>query len=352
MASIPFSVQGFPYSKPEYFYCTDENRVHISYNQDYEIILDIQDHIDILNCGKKFVLHNDCNYPYYIANNKKMTIIDFIYKFDRYSSNYKFINDYEYDLCRSNVTILHNHNDIIKQKYKIIEYIQGHYNNYGVDAFVLKNPLWLIHENGKEVLLMYCETDTIIKLCKQSYQKILDFEKVNKEKITWFKTVNGYIAGKIQKKQLFIHQIITGCYGNGKGTSNVSVDHIDRDPLNNTMENLRIATREEQEQNTKGIAPNTKRARQTKARPLPEGITQEMLKKYVVYYYNVVDKSKSKAREYFTIERHPKLQKRWETSKSNKIPILEKLHQANKKLEELDNETYDINQIQKVGVDI
>ena len=58
MADIPFSIHGFPYSKPEYLYCADENRVYISYNEDYEIILDIKDHIDILNCGKKFVLHN------------------------------------------------------------------------------------------------------------------------------------------------------------------------------------------------------------------------------------------------------------------------------------------------------
>ena len=35
---------------------------------------------------------------------------------------------------------------------------------------------------------------------------------------------------------------------------------------------------------------------------------------------------------------------------SNKIPILEKLHQANKKLEELDNETDDINPIHEVEV--
>ena len=55
---------------------------------------------------------------------------------------------------------------------------------------------------------------------------------------------------------IFIHQIITGCYGNGKGTKNISVDHIDQDPLNNCYDNLRIATREEQQNNQNGIKKN------------------------------------------------------------------------------------------------
>jgi hypothetical protein len=104
---------------------------------------------------------------------------------------------------------------------------------------------------------MYCNPNELIKLCSESYKKILMYEKNNDIKITWFKGSNGYITGN---NKLYIHQIITGCYGNGKGTSNVSVDHIDQDPLNNTWDNLIIATREEQEQeqNSKGIKSGTK----------------------------------------------------------------------------------------------
>jgi len=70
-----------------------------------------------------------------------------------------------------------------------------------------------------------------------------------------------------------------------------------------------------------------KRQRKFNAKPLPEGITQTMLEKYVVYY----DERNSKyPREYFKIEKHPKLKKIWIGTKSKLISITEKLKQANK----------------------
>ena len=122
---------------------------------------------------------------------------------------------------------------------------------------------------------MYCESDTFVKLCKESYTKILHFEKNNNsnKKMTWFKMENNYIACKLEsKKQLYMHQVIMDYYGNGKGTGNktetdtehLSVDHIDQDPTNNMMSNLRLATRTEQEMNSKGIKPDTKRNRKHK----------------------------------------------------------------------------------------
>jgi hypothetical protein len=252
-----------------------------------------------------------------------------------------FKNDNEHDLRKSNVEIVHQYNSTVKEKYKVIEYIQGHYIALGVDAYVLKNPMWkVINGKGEEELLMYCEKDTLSTLCYESYQKILNYEKkLDGKKITFYKQQNGYISSNIS---LFIHQIITECFGNGKGTKEISVDHIDQNPKNNSFNNLRIATREEQEQNSKGIMKGTKRARKSSAKPLPEGITQDMMGKYVCYYEEVVGKNKDKTRSFFKIETHPKLEKIWVGTKSNKIPILEKLTTINKVVDDLENDIYPI----------
>ena len=226
-------------------------------------------------------------------------------------------------------------------KYMIVGEIDGHVKSVGREAGKEKNQLWKVinKETTKEMVLMYCETNTICVLCPESYRKIIEYENTHndKKKLTFFKMQNGYIGAT---NKLYIHQIITGCYGNGKGTKEISVDHIDQNPLNNTIENLRIATREEQEQNSKGIKEGTKRARKHNAKPLPEGITQDMLGKYVTYYHEFIDKEKTKSREFFKIEKHPKLDKLWIGSKSNKIPILIKLAAVNKVTEDLKRDVY------------
>jgi hypothetical protein len=226
----------------------------------------------------------------------------------------------------------------IENNYKIIEYNQGHYKTIGKDAYIYKNPFWnVINKNNEEIILMYCEKKTLCKLCKISYQKILNFEKENNIKITWFLSANGYITGN---NKLTMHQIIMDCYGNGKGTKQISVDHIDRYKLNNSYNNLRLATFEEQHANCKGILYGTKRERKYNAKDLPEGISQCMMKKYVVYYHEWLNKEHTREREFFKVEKHPKLDKHWITSKSNKVSIQEKLNQANKVVEDLENDIY------------
>jgi hypothetical protein len=230
------------------------------------------------------------------------------------------------------------HSTIIKQ-YTVLDYIPGHTNTMGKASYLMRNPIWKVLLDEKEYYLMYCETNTICKLSRESYDIILDYEKSIGYKLTWYLTVEKYIQARLRnRKTYFIHQIIMDCYGNGKGTKNISVDHIDRDPLNNTLENLRLATREIQQQNSKGSLPGTKRERKHNAINLPTGITQDMMRKYVVYYHEWLDKNKTKEREFFKVESHPKLKDVWFSSKSNKISIQEKLNQANKVVDDLEND--------------
>ena len=330
-----------PLCPPTYSFDDELNCNIITYN-DRKYYIDCHDFMKILNFKKNFIYDENYDYPNYNLNYKKFFLIEFLYDFDIENTNYVFNNDNKYDLRKCNVIPYHKYHNEIVNSYKIIKYITGHTNRIGISANQMKNPLWIVEENGQNIILMYCEKNTIVKLCEKSYNEILDFEERINEKLTWYLQQNGYVCTTIPKDggTIFIHQVITGCYGNGKGTADISVDHIDRNPLNNTYDNLRTVTRTEQEQNSIGIMPGTKKERQKNARPLPEGIEQSMLRKYVVYYHNVYNKEKKLSREYFRVEGHPKLEKIWETTKSEKVSIMEKLRQANKVVDDLENDIY------------
>ena len=332
-------------NKPSY--CINCDYCFLHYGK-YEFIIDNEDFIQIRdNFTKTFKLDINHTYPYYKENNKEINILEYLFHFNFEDNIYTFKNNNKYDLRRDNVICYPKIYQEIVRKFNIIDYIPGHYTTLGQHAYKIKNCLWKIIDNEKEFLLMYCEKDTLCKLCPESYKKILEFEvkNNNNKKLTWYKHSNGYIQthtayidNENDRKCYYIHQIITDCYGNGKGTSNVSVDHIDRDPLNNTWENLRIATQEEQQNNTKGVLPGTLKERSSK-KELPEGISYDMFKKYVYYNREFYNKDKIKEREFFRVE-HPKLDKPWCTSKSNKISIQDKLKEANKVVDDLENDIY------------
>ena len=79
-----------------------------------------------------------------------------------------------------------------------------------------------------------------------------------------------------------------------------------------------------------------KRNRKHSAQSLPKGLQHHMMKKYVVYYREWIDRQHSREREYFKIEKHPDLKKGWTSSKSCKITIFDKLAAANKIIDDLE----------------
>ena len=79
-----------------------------------------------------------------------------------------------------------------------------------------------------------------------------------------------------------------------------------------------------------------KRNRKHSAQTLPLGLEHHMMKKYVVYYREWIDRSHAKEREYFKIEKHPDLPKSWTSSKSSKVKLNDKLAEANKIVDDLE----------------
>lgn len=239
----------------------------------------------------------------------------------------------------------HHYHSTITQQYCVIDYIKGHIVKQK-NTFVEKNPIWVVNDNGKEILLMYCEPNILCKLCRESYQKILDFEEIHKNgsKFSWIKKDKDkehvkYIRANFNGTSIYIHQVIMNWYGHGSGTNTLSVDHIDRDPLNNVFENLRIATCSEQHNNSKGILPNTKKERRNDAVELPNEINKADIPKYITYNINKYGKESEFTREFFRVENHPLLLRQfghsitWNSTTKNDVSLQEKLQQAKNALD-------------------
>ena len=90
------------------------------------------------------------------------------------------------------------------------------------------------------------------------------------------------------------------------------------------------------------IKSNEKRNRKSNAVKLPLEVTENMIPKYIVYYKECYNQQSKSYREFFKIEKHPKMEtkKVLTSSKSNKITILEKLSQIKEILKTVENGDY------------
>ena len=93
------------------------------------------------------------------------------------------------------------------------------------------------------------------------------------------------------------------------------------------------------EKNLLIVKDDSKRVRKSNAIKLPPQINESMIPKYVVYYKECYNREKMLFREFFKIEKHPKITNKrvYTSSKSNKINILDKLEQIKTILENIEN---------------
>ena len=221
----------------------------------------------------------------------------------------------------------------------------GLYIRGGRYAGSYKNFCYLIEntETKEKYYKMTCKEDNTI--CTTLSIKDVELLKNYKPyRPNWSLHSNGYVYGQLpNKKKITLHSfIIKNKDPNGEKINwqikKYSIDHINRDKLDNRRENLRWATQSVQNSNT------DKRNRKKMAKSLPAKLTQDMMPKYVYYCKECYNKEKQLYREFFRIEKHPKLNKKCiSSSKSSKLTILQKLTEIKKKLYNLDNDIVEEN---------
>lgn len=201
------------------------------------------------------------------------------------------------------------------------------YNHIIIKKEKNNNPYWIVqnkHTNEKYVL-MYSKVDTFTKIDIDNINNVQNIEE------KWFyHKPTGYIM--THHISSYLHAFLTNHFGNGIGQD--SVDHINRQKLDNRSINLRII-------NQSGQNKNMKKKVSKKPVQIPNGMTSNELPKYIRY-------SKEKRKngtiwDCFRVEGHPRQipnesdRRRWSTSKSLNISIDEKYQEAHDYLKELNN---------------
>jgi hypothetical protein len=180
-----------------------------------------------LNHTTKIQFDKDDRYPYYLKNKKQIYLLQLLFGYKFENQTVKFKNKNQYDLSGENLTIMHKYIKHIIKKYKIKKYIMGHWATVGSEAYVMKNPIWITDDNK---YIMYLNKNTHTVLCEKSYNKILEYETKNNEKLSFYIGIGGF---PMCKGNIYMVEIIIGNSRKDKTSY-----HIDGDTLNNTYDNL------------------------------------------------------------------------------------------------------------------
>ena len=95
------------------------------------------------------------------------------------------------------------------------------------------NPYFLVLdiETNEQFILMEINENIYTKLSLES------IDKVKETNSSWFLCKNGYIASNFNGLQIYLHQYLMNLFGQGKGST--SIDHINRDKLDNRYIDLK-----------------------------------------------------------------------------------------------------------------
>jgi hypothetical protein len=272
---------------------------------------------------------------YYNKYKSKERLIDILFS-DKKFTDIKFKNNDYNDYRLENIDFIIEDKFENKfnapENYEILKDGTSHLIKEGACAGEYRNMYWKVKDKDDNTYYMIHIKDNIYtKISKRDINKVLNFKDIRP---VWRLFTNGYICCTIninnKQKVYYLHQVIMDVHDENLTNFEKTVDHINRDKLDNRRDNLRLVNMSIQNAN------RDKATRRCDAIDLPEGIKQEDIPKHIVYRKEILDKDTGKFREYFYICNHPNFSGNWSSSKSQKINIKEKLKQAKLKIQEIE----------------
>jgi hypothetical protein len=286
------------------------------------------------------------NNEWYLYKYKsKERLIDILFPNEKIIS-YNFLNNNIYDYQKDNIQLVLDSKYYDKfndpEGYTILKYGTSHKITHGKYSEQYRNMYWKVQDcNNDKYYLMHITKNIYTKISKRDISKVLNY---NDKRPFWYFNPNGYIATTISNDRefLYLHQYIMDVHTEDLTDFEKTVDHINRDKLDNRRDNLRFANMSIQNEN------RDKAARRCDAKTeLPDWLGE--LPKYVQYRQEIYDKTNNMMRDFFVIN-HPSLDKIWESSKSMNIHLKDKFKATKLKLELLNNNITEQNYNKESGI--